>query len=171
MRWGTILSILLALFVIESTLLQVVVPDTWGSFVLVPRFTLVFLIFLSLYIGRRRAFFLGLIFGLFYDILFGGVIGIYAFSMAFVPYFCALAYRYFQLNMLLILLTVFLGVYTHETVVYLLYHLFGLTANDYSLYQYLPTAMLNSVFAAVVFKPVNRMLSTIDDRHIDDRSA
>jgi rod shape-determining protein MreD len=169
MRWGTILTILLALFVIESTLLQVIVPDTWGSFFFVPRFTLVFLIFLSLYIGRRRAFFLGLIFGLFYDISFGGIIGIYAFSMAFVPYFCALAYRYFQLNILLILLTVFLGVFAHETVVYLLYHLFGLTTSDYSLYQYLPTAILNSAFAAAVFKPVNRMLSTLDDRRMDER--
>jgi rod shape-determining protein MreD len=172
MRWGILTAILLLLLVFEGTAFQIFSPDTWGAtFALTPRFGLVVLIFISLYIGRRKAFFIGLIYGLFQDILYSDVIGVYAFAMAVIPYACALIYQYFQLNILLILITVFLGVYAHENLIFFVFHLFGLTATSYHWSDMLPTALLNGVFSVIIFGPLSSFLTGLDDARKDERRA
>lgn len=169
MRWGVLLAGLLGIFIIEGTVFQVFQAQAHlGQWFFLPRFVLVLLIFISLYLGRRRAFILGLLFGLLFDIQYCDVIGVYAFTMALVPYLSALAYQYFQLNVLLIMITVFLGVWVHETAVFFLFDLFGLTGYAYHWLDYVPTAVLNTGFAVLIYRPLDRWLEQMADSRQDE---
>ncbi|RXT14722.1 rod shape-determining protein MreD [Ammoniphilus sp. CFH 90114] len=169
MRWGILFAGLLGLFVLEGTVFQVFHLQAYGREVAVlPRFLLVVLIFVSLYLGRRRAFLFGLLFGLFFDIQYCDVIGVYAFTMALIPYLSALAYQYFQLNVLLIMITVLLGVFMHESAVFLLFELFGLTGYPYHWLDYVPTALLNAGFAILAYRPLNHWLEKMVDSRQDE---
>lgn len=164
MRWGLLFSFLLFFFILDGTILQVFSLNAWhGSFYILPRFTLVLLIFVSLFIGRREAFALGLIVGLFVDIQYSGVIGVYAFAMAFIPYLSALAYQYFQINLFLIIFTIFASVYVQETVTFLLFDLFGLARDGYDLLTHLPTAAFNALFALIAYKPITKLMISVRD--------
>lgn len=164
MRWGILFAGLLGLFVIEGTVFQVFHIQPLGlEAAVLPRFVLVVLIFISLYLGRRRAFILGLLFGLFFDIQYCDVIGVYAFTMALTPYISALAYQYFQLNVILIMITVLIGVFIHETAVFFLFELFGLTGYPYYWLDHVPTAILNAGFALAVYRPLNKWLEKMMD--------
>jgi len=158
-RWGILIAILFISYILEGTVVQVFSTNAWeGSFYVLPRFVLVLLVFISLYIGRRRAFLLGVIFGLFFDIQYSDVIGVYAFSLAIIPYLSALAYQYFQLNVFLIILTVFFSVYIQECVIFYLYRLFGLADVPFHWLTHLPTAAFNAFFAIVVYFPLTKYL-------------
>ncbi|MBP1930408.1 rod shape-determining protein MreD [Ammoniphilus resinae] len=170
MKWGILATILAGVFIMEGTVLQIFIAEVIGSaFHFLPRFGLIIIIFISLYLGRRKAFFIGLVYGLFIDLLYGDVIGAYAFSMAVIPYLCALAYQYFQLNVLLVLITVFIGVYIHEIIGYGMLDLFGLTGGEsFDWSQYIPTAFLNTFIAAIIYRPLTSFLETMGERRIDE---
>lgn len=169
MRWSILLAGLLGLFIVEGTVFQVLQAQAHHEdWFFLPRFSLVALIFISLYLGRRRAFILGLLFGLFFDVQYCDVIGVYAFTMALVPYLSSLAYQYFQLNVLLIMITVFLGVWFHETAVFFLFHLFGLTGSAYHWLDYVPTAGVNTLFAVLIYRPLNQWLEEMADSRQDE---
>ena len=163
MRWGILIAILFFCFILEGTVVQVFSINAWeGSFYILPRFVLVLLVFISLFIGRRRGFILGMIFGLFFDIQYTDVIGVYAFSLALIPYLSALAYQYFQLNVFLIILTVFFSVYIHESVTFYLFDLFGLAGDRFYWLTHLPTAAFNTLFAIVMYYPVTKFFEKWD---------
>lgn len=169
MRWSILIGVLISFFVLEGTLVQVIsLNASGGSFHILPRFVLVLLIYISLFIGRRRAFILGLLFGLFIDIQYSDVIGVYAFSLAIIPYVSALAYQYFQLNIVLIILTVLLSVYAHETMNYYLFELFGLAGGSFEWRQHIPTAIFNAVFALLIYRPVYYFLERMMDGRQDE---
>jgi len=169
MKWGILATILAGVFILEGTVIQIFIAEVIGSaFHFLPRFGLVIIIFISLYLGRRKAFFIGLVYGLFIDLLYGDVIGAYAFSMAVIPYLCALAYQYFQLNVLLVLITVFIGVYVHEIIGYVMLDLFGLTGSEpFGWTEYIPTAILNTLFTAIIYRPLSIFLETMGEGRID----
>ena len=57
-------------------------------YVLVPRFLIIYLIFIAIYYDRKRAMLYGLIFGLLYDVFFIDIIGLYSFIF---PLMCLVA--------------------------------------------------------------------------------
>ncbi|RKD23898.1 rod shape-determining protein MreD [Ammoniphilus oxalaticus] len=169
MRWGILIGLLVLSFILEGTIVQVFSMNAWeGSFYILPRFALVLLVFISLFVGRRKAFLLGVLIGLLFDINYTGVIGVYAFSLALIPYLSALAYQYFQLNIFLIILTVFLSVYVQESITFFLYDLFGLARGHYDLLTHLPTAAFNALVALILYQPITRFLEKISDGRQDE---
>ena len=65
-------------------------PIKWHGqlYYLVPRFLILYLIFLSIYYDRKRAMLYGLIFGVLYDIFYIDIIGLYTFLY---PFICFIA--------------------------------------------------------------------------------
>lgn len=170
MRWGFLIGLMIFLFVLEGTVLQVFSFNAReGSFVVLPRFVLIQLIFISLYLGRKRAFILGLIFGVMFDVQYSDVIGVYAFSLAMIPYLSALAYQYFQLNSILIILTVFISVFVHETVNFYLFELFALTKTPYDWMIHLPTSLFNAGIAILAYRPLDRLLEQMSDGRQEEK--
>jgi rod shape-determining protein MreD len=153
---------LFILFIIEGTIVQIVSPDRWGIHILmIPRFVVVLLIYSALFLGRIQGLFMGLAFGLLYDIVYGSVIGVYGFSMAIVGYFSGLTFRVFQQNIFLILLTVFVSLFIHETIVYGILYLIDFTQIDlqsFVMNRVIPVLVLNMIFALLVSYPARTIL-------------
>ena len=97
MRLSLVSFILFIFFLIEGTIFQVFVPDAWGySFTIVPRFVLVGIVFIGLYLGKNTGLLFGLIFGILYDIIYTNMIGVYTLSMGMVGFIAGLASGYFH---------------------------------------------------------------------------
>lgn len=162
MKIGAISVVMFVLFLIEGTVAQVFAPEAWGlSWIVVPRFVLVGVIFVGLYVGRRQALYFGLFFGLLYDVVYTEVIGVNAFAIATLGYLSGLSSRYFHQNWLLVLVNVLLVVFINEWLVYQLYHLFNRAFMDTGgLFgkEIIPTVFMNAVFAMLIFRPMSRLV-------------
>lgn len=123
-----LIATMFGLFLLEGTAVQLFEPKAWGmdQYSITPRFVLVAVIFIALYLGRRRGLWFGFAFGLMQDILYSDVIGVYAFSMAFTGYFSGLAFLLFHPNLILLLVTIMGCTILHELIVYGFFHLFGI---------------------------------------------
>ena len=78
-------ALLLFLLVIEGT----IVPNAVANFlqidaIMVPRFLVVVIVFIGIYIGRSQSLIHGLIFGFVYDVVYTEFLGIYMFGFAFI---------------------------------------------------------------------------------------
>ena len=62
---------------------------------LVPRFLIIYLIFVAIYYDRKRAMVYGLFFGLLYDVFFIDIIGLYSFIY---PLMCLIASYYGEIH-------------------------------------------------------------------------
>lgn len=90
-------ALLLFLLVIEGT----IVPNAVANFlqmdaVMVPRFLIVVIVFIGIFIGRKESLILGLIFGCIYDIVYTEFLGIYAFGLGFIGYLFAFSTKRIQ---------------------------------------------------------------------------
>ncbi|GAB7386551.1 hypothetical protein BSNK01_03860 [Bacillaceae bacterium] len=164
MEKAKLAALLFFFFVLEGTIVQAFVPDAWGSaLAFFPRFVLVALIFTALFKGRRQGLWYGISFGLLQDILYSDVIGVYAFTMAFIGYFAGLAFRYFQPNVFMFLLTITGCLFIHETIAYGFFRLFGLTGVFFRFAlakQVIPTVVFNLSFALLVYLPLTKFFSS-----------
>ncbi len=158
---GAISIVMFVLFLIEGTVAQVFAPEAWGlPWIIVPRFVLVGVIFIGLYIGRRQALYFGLFFGLLYDVVYTEVIGVNAFTTATLGYLAGLTSRYFHQNWLLVLVNVLVVVFINEWLVYQLYHLFNRAFMDMGglfMKEIVPTVIVNALFTMLIFRPMSKL--------------
>lgn len=162
--WLVLTLFMLSLF--EGTVLQVFAPDAFGvSIFMIPRFALIGVIYIALYLGRKRGLWYGLGFGLLQDLLYSDVVGVYAFGMAVTGYFAGLAFKLFHQSLLLILLTIVISLLFHDLTVYGFYFLFGITGDPlhWMLFtQMIPTLFLNVMFALLIYLPMKRLLQGME---------
>jgi rod shape-determining protein MreD len=120
---------------------------------IVPRFLIMFLIFVSVYYDTKHAMFYGLFFGLLYDVFFIDIIGLYSFLY---PALCVIAgYTVKTVHRNLFVATLLTLVLTalFEFVLYLFFSLISLT--DVALDAFLatrlwPTMIANSLFLVIL---------------------
>ena len=118
-------------------------------YTLVPRFVIVYLIFLAVYYNRRLAVTYGIVFGLLYDMFHIDIIGLYAFLY---PMICLLAvflikqvHRHFTTVMFLSLVMIIVL----EMFSYFFASLISLTSislSEFVLTRLFPTMIANSIF-------------------------
>lgn len=153
------------LFLIEGTVVPLYEPNAWGiDLYLIPRFVLVTVIFIALYMGRKYGLWLGFLFGLLQDILFSDVIGVYTFTMSFIGYFSGLAFLYFHPSLVLLMLTIMACVFLHEGLVYGFFSLFEVADKPLQtalIFDFLPTTLLNVLFALLIYVPLIRLLEYV----------
>src|SRR5690606_9768034 len=142
-------TILAALFLllIETAVLPWLVPAAMGGRI-VPHFPFLVTLFVAVTAGRHTAFFFGLGFGLFQDVVFyGHLIGAYAFGMALAGYLAGLLVGRLRPSAgLYIVLTAF-GGFMLDTIVYAIYRLFQVTTVSYLFaigWQILPTTAVQA---------------------------
>ncbi len=159
---------LFLLFLLEGTLFQVFSPGIWGStFVIIPNLTLCVIIMVALYLGRVEGLWIGFAFGLLHDVVYGDVIGVYAFSMAFIGYFTGQLNQLFNQNILLLLVTIIFADLFFLTTIYGLFYLFGLTTASFEwtmFYHIFPSVMFNLAFSVLVYQPIRHLLSRMNNR-------
>jgi len=147
--------ILFLLFLLEGTLLQYVNTDYYGSSISIyPRFVLVFLLFISIFFGKKRALVYGFIFGLLYDIIFGRTIGLYMIGMAGIGYFGGWLIQFFHPTFSLYLMVQLIGHLSFEFYLYGMLRLYQIVhlPLDWALtHMIIPSIMLNLLFAIFIY--------------------
>ncbi|WP_349408023.1 rod shape-determining protein MreD [Pseudalkalibacillus sp. SCS-8] len=150
------------LFISESTLMQLFIPQHMESdMVIIPRFVVVMVCFIGMYVSPMRGVTYGIVFGLLYDLIFSDLIGVYMFSMGLTAYVTTFIARYFHGNIFVTLFVMLIGLSAFEFLIYGLYSLIGIANMMVEVFiydRYLPTLLLNSVFVVLVYYPLRKWL-------------
>jgi rod shape-determining protein MreD len=153
------------LFISESTLMQVFTPQHLDSdMMLIPRFVVVMVCFIGMFISPMRGVVYGIAFGLLYDLIYTDLIGVYMFSMGLTAYVTTFIARYFHGNIFVTLFVIIIGLSAFEFLVFGLYSLINITdmmIEPFVYQRFLPTLLLNSVFVVLVYYPLRKWLINI----------
>lgn len=120
-----------------------------NSFTLVPRFVLIFLIFLVAYTSRKEAMILGIVLGLLYDMFHIDIIGLYAFLYPLVCFIAGLIIREVHRHIVTVMFLALAMIIVLEFFSFLFADLISLTSidmNDFIVTRLVPTMIANSVF-------------------------
>lgn len=166
---AVLLVFLFFLLVLEGTVLQWVLPQAWGStVVIVPQLVVAGVVILSLFRGEWTGLRYGFGFGLLYDVVYGPAVGMHTFTMAAVGYFSGLISRQFTPGSIVSFLITSLSLAVHLIMTFGLFRLFGLTNMDWGqaiVYHIAPSVVFNAVAAL----PIDRVLRWLV-RKMDVRS-
>ena len=122
-------------------------PIEWQGHLiyLVPRFLILFLIFMAIYYDRKKAMIYGLIFGLINDIVYIDIIGLY-------PFICFIAgstVKYIHQHLVVTTTLSLVLIAIIEVALYQFFALIGFT--DISFAQFLNTRLIPTMIANVIF--------------------
>jgi rod shape-determining protein MreD len=162
MRMNRTIMCFLVLIIVENSVVPWLVPSDWSERLL-PHLSFILTLFVAGFAGRHSAFIVGLGFGLLQDMLFyGHLIGPYGFGMGLVGYLAGLVSEQ-RTNITLgyFIWVVMIGSVMLDTIVYFIYKLFRLTSLEYSYafyWQVAPTALLQLLFALLMYVPARRFL-------------
>ena len=151
----------LAVIIFTNTILNSI---NLSLFSIRPNLTLVYLIYISLYIGNMRASILGLILGLIIDITVGKYFGFYAllfFSIGLL--YGSMRDKVFKENIFTILVLVILATFV-DNLVSLLIVGFGIENILIYFLRMLESFFINSVVAAFLFYPVNYFIKKVEEQ-------
>ncbi|TQR19200.1 rod shape-determining protein MreD [Psychrobacillus vulpis] len=118
-------------------------------YVLVPRFLIMYLIFVSIYYDRKRAMLYGLIFGLLYDVFFIDIIGLYSFIYPLMCLVASLIAKYIHQHLLVATILTLVLVALVELLLFLFYTFIGIksmTYTEFFQFNLIPTMIANLVF-------------------------
>ncbi|HEY9571365.1 MAG TPA: rod shape-determining protein MreD [Metalysinibacillus sp.] len=119
----------------------------------VPRFLLVYLIFLATYHSKKRAMYIGLFFGILYDIFYVDIIGLYAFLYPAIIFLASVVMGYIRPNMAVTSTVALVLITVLEAVLYGFYSFIGLTEMAWQPFvqeRLLPTIAMNFLFIILV---------------------
>ena len=135
-------------------------------YILVPRFVIVYLIFIAVYYSRQRAIIYGIVFGLLYDVFYIDIIGLYAFLYPVICYFAAFIIRYVHKHIITVIFLALLLVALLEVLSYGFVTMIAITSIEPEVFmatRLMPTMIANSLFIIMfgwIFKKLidNRVL-------------
>jgi rod shape-determining protein MreD len=116
---------------------------------LIPRFLIMYLIFISIYYSRNRAMVYGLVFGVLYDVFFIDIIGLYSFLYPLICLIASFIVKYIHQHLLVTTTLSLVLVALLEFALYYFFSLIGLTDISLSVFVFerlLPTMIANSIF-------------------------
>lgn len=158
-------AILFLFFIIEGTIMQVIAPENYGSaIVLVPRFTMIIIVFVALYVSIPLAVFYAIVIGLLYDVIYTDFIGIYMFSMAVTAYIVGQSAKVMHINAIVGMLVSFVTVIVLDFLVYGVYTLIGFVDMPIKLFmleRLLPSLLLNGVFFILIYVPMKKTIKKL----------
>lgn len=161
-------------FISESSFAHLVhVPFLGEDYVYIPRFVLIFVIFITVYLNRTQGMLFGLIFGFLHDVVYIEVIGIYLFAYGFLAYLISKAMKVLHGQIFIVIFLSILAIAILEFYVYGINYLIGTT--NMSLYYFttqrlLSTLAINLVFAMLFIFPLKSFLTKLKIAESEDGS-
>lgn len=122
------------------------------SYTLVPRFVIVYLIFITVYYGRKQAMIYGIILGLLYDMYHIDIIGVYTFLYPAICYLSAMIIRQIHRHIITVTLLSLMMVALLELLSFFFASLIALTTigfEEFIVIRLMPTMVANSMFVAM----------------------
>ncbi|APH04232.1 rod shape-determining protein MreD [Bacillus weihaiensis] len=159
-------------FISESTFAHLVqFPFATEDHLFVPRFVLIVVIFITVYLNRTQGMLFGFFFGLLHDIVYIEVVGIYLFPYAMIAYLISKAMKVIHGHVLIVLLLIVLAISVLEFYVYGVNLATGVTsmkAYDFTMYRLLPTLALNTLVALLFVFPFRGFLTKLKQAELED---
>jgi rod shape-determining protein MreD len=126
-------------------------PIEWNGelFYFVPRFLILYLIFLSIYYNPKRAVLYGLIFGLLYDVFYIDIIGLYTVLYPLVCYIASWSVKYIHQHLTITTILSVLLVALMEMVLYyffLLIQFTNLPFMEFFMNRLIPSILANFLY-------------------------
>ena len=126
-------------------------PISWGeqTLVLVPRFVILYLIFISIYYSKKRACLYGLIFGLLYDVFYIDIIGLYSFLYPLLCFIAGSTVRFIHQHLSVTTILSVVLVALMEVFLYYFFYFIQFTTipvSDFLSNRLLPTMIANLLF-------------------------
>ncbi len=118
-------------------------------YTLVPRFLIIYLIFVSIYYNRRRAMLYGLLFGLLYDVFFIDIIGLYSFIYPLMCLVASFIVKFIHQHLIVATLLSLVLVAVVETLLFFFYTAIGIkfmTFTTFYQHNLIPTMIANLIF-------------------------
>ncbi|TFE01028.1 rod shape-determining protein MreD [Jeotgalibacillus salarius] len=138
---------------------------------LVPRFLVVFLIFLSFYYNRNASYVYAFVFGLMYDVFFTGVLGIYMFLFPLLIYISAMIVRVIYQNIAVSGLVTLVMIALLEWIVYQFNLLIGIADMNVETFlnqRLYSTLLFNAVFILIAAYPFKVWMASVRLKHLED---
>jgi rod shape-determining protein MreD len=159
--------ILYVLFLIEGTVMPLIIPSAWQSRIEVaPHFMFVIILFISIYLSRHWALAYGLAFGMLHDIVYyGPMLGTYTFGLGLVGYLIGLISHRSKANVMMSMILILVGNFLLELIFYGIYRVFQITQLSIGFaltHQVLPSLLINLLFAILVYVPIRKLLENIE---------
>ena len=147
-------------------------PVAYGDqlYTLVPRFVIVYLIFIGIYYSRRHAIIYGIVIGLLYDMFYIDIMGLYAFLYPVTCYIATVLIRHVYRHILTVMMLTLFLIALLEVLSYGFASLIALTTigfDEFIASRLVPTMIANSIFV-VMFGWV--MKKIIDNRVLRRRN-
>ena len=119
------------------------------SFVLVPRFLILYLIFLAIYYSRKKACIYGLVFGILYDVVYIDIIGLFTVLFPLLCFIASWCVKYVHQHLFITTILSVLLVALMEFALYEFYVIIDITTMEllpFLLYRLLPTIIANLLY-------------------------
>ncbi|UQD52895.1 rod shape-determining protein MreD [Bacillus methanolicus] len=152
---------LAAFFVIESVFVQLLPAEIFNSDrILVPRFLIIAIFFLTIYGSKKYGIIYGFVFGLLYDVCYTEILGFYLFFFPLTAYLVSKMMKVLQTNIVIVTIVSVIGVALLELGAYemnLLIHRTDMSFSHFASLRLLPTIVLNLAFSIIAAYPLKRL--------------
>ncbi|WP_059103923.1 rod shape-determining protein MreD [Shouchella shacheensis] len=159
-------SVLFVLLVLEGSLVQYLLQNNLSDDLLViPRFLIVIIVMIGIFVNRHQGLAFGFAFGLLYDVVYTNFLGVYTFGFAFLGYALGFSVKSIQDSALWPVLLSFLGVLLFEYYQYGMFLAIGVTelsGGEFFSTRLLPTLLLNSAFAILFVLPFRKLAQHVN---------
>ncbi|GLO66714.1 MULTISPECIES: rod shape-determining protein MreD [Oceanobacillus] len=150
--------ILFIIIVLEGVALELLPLQLLsGDYFIVPHWLFIFLVYIAVFFDHNDTYYsvlYALIFGLLFDIVYTGILGVYMFSYALVIYIVHGIKKMLQGNFYVLLLLATFGIVLIEFTIYGIFSVVGMidiSLESFILNRLAPTILLNLVFLIVIY--------------------
>ncbi|BFH67388.1 MAG: rod shape-determining protein MreD [Paenibacillus dendritiformis] len=159
MNRNWMIGFMFVLFILEGTLLPLIIPDMWQGRI-IPQFIFIAVLYHGVYQHRHTALIMGLAFGFLQDIVYyGHMIGPHAFSMGLLGYLAGLLFPGRNITLIPMMAAAVMGSFLYQTILFAIYSLFNLSKMTYevALFDYLiPSLFVQLLFALAIYVPMRK---------------
>lgn len=124
-----------------------------GTYFLIPRFVVLYLIFLAIYYDRKKAMIYGLILGLCFDVFYINIIGLYTFLYPAVCFIAGWCMKRIHPHLLFSTVLAILLISFLEFAIYEFFYMIQFTTmalKPFLLYRLMPTILANLLFLVML---------------------
>jgi len=162
MRFYVIPLIGVLLFYLDSLLTRLSPLNLFNeTFIIVPRLTFLYLLIIAVYKNPKVAIILAIVTGIFTDIYYGGIYGVYTFGYAIFVIMMDKLFKVFYRDILMMVILLISSVVLLEIWVMVFYGFLGIVSINIGqiiLFRLIPTVIFNLICLIIIFPFVLKLL-------------
>ena len=162
MRFYVIPLIGVLLFYLDSLLTRLSPLTLYNeTFIIVPRLTFLYLLIIAVYKNPKVAIILAIVTGIFTDIYYGGIYGVYTFGYAIFVIMMDKLFKVFYRDILMMVILLISSVVLLEIWVMVFYGFLGIASINIGsiiLFRLIPTVVFNLICLIIIFPFVLKLL-------------